>query len=229
MRAALVPRALLSSSLRSSSTHALARVWRAVGFLRWLVVGEIKVKSASGGPAQRTEGDTVGLQVGCGGGSLWLGPVGVFSSPVPTGNQGPAGAATGGGVVGLTHGLRVAGCGPGRTLIGLRRPGEENTPTSAGIFCAALGLSSRLGVVGQRVVRGAQKRQIFHHRSPAPPVRDPVMSMQRPRRRPTTSRVGAVLVPECERGALQRAGQSRSGVAVDFFPVEQDRLAISGV
>ena len=135
MRAALVPRALLSSSLRSSSTRAVVCVLRAAGCLRGVVVrvkARVKVNCASGGPGSENGGGhgrrAVGLCLRSGG---W-GPVGVFSSPVPGGNQEPAGGATGGGAVWLSHGVVFAGCAPGRTLIGLRRPGEENTPTSAG-------------------------------------------------------------------------------------------------
>ena len=139
MRAAFLASGAFSSSLRSSSTRTWGCVLRRVGSLRRSVFGQVKVNGASGGPGSENGGGhgrrAVGLCLRSGG---W-GPVGVFSSPVPGGNQGPAGGATGGGTRWLSHGLRFAGCAPGRTLIGLRRPGEENTPTSAGNVCAALG------------------------------------------------------------------------------------------
>jgi hypothetical protein len=132
LRAALLASGVLSSSLRSSSTRAVGLCLdRRVGCLRWLVVrgkAKVKVNGASGGPAQKAPGDRV---AGCGF-SCWCGwgPVVVPPSPVPGGNQGPAGGATGGGARWLSRGFSFAGCAPGRTLIGLRRPGEGGTTTS---------------------------------------------------------------------------------------------------
>jgi hypothetical protein len=109
--------------------------FRRVGCLRRSVFGQVKVNCASGGPGSENRGGHGRVAVGLWWGFGWLVPVGVPSSPVPGGNQGPAGGATGGGSRGLSHGFSFAGCAPVRTLIGLRRPGEENTPTS-GEMCA---------------------------------------------------------------------------------------------
>jgi len=46
--------------------------------------------------------------------------------------------------------LTFACCTPGRTLVGLRLPGEESDPTSAGALCAALGSGSGPAPSGSR-------------------------------------------------------------------------------
>jgi hypothetical protein len=106
------------------------------------------------------------------------------------------------------------------------------TPTSTGAVCASAHtghdapLAFTLPVDGSG--RGVPGRAglNFARRRPAFAVRGAVMSVQRPGRGSCASRVGAVPVPERERGALCRAGKSCGRVRVNFHPVEQDRHTI---
>ena len=133
-----------SSFLRSSSTRTSGRVWGRVGSLR-RGCGEAsqRQKSLRRAPAQRTIGGVgrAGVCACWGFQPWWLSPVGSFSSPGTGGDQEPGGGATGDSLALLLN-LTFACCTPTRTLVGLRLPGEENDPTSAGELCAALGPGS---------------------------------------------------------------------------------------
>ena len=110
----------LSSSLRSSSTHAAACAWRRVGSWLSSVLLEVKVNGASGGPGSGKEG--VFCPAGCllGGGVRLVVPLAWPRRQPGTCRECNRRRRR------FVVKVVFAGCTPGRTLVGLRLPGEGN-------------------------------------------------------------------------------------------------------
>ena len=120
----------LSSSLRSSSTRAAACAWRRVGSWRLSVVLEVKVNGASGGPGS-------GKQLACRPAGCLLGGGVRLAVPLAWPRRQPGTCRECNRrrrrfVVNIVF----AGCTPGRTLVGLRLPGEgNNQPQQRRVRC----------------------------------------------------------------------------------------------
>jgi hypothetical protein len=159
-----------------------------------------------------------GLSVGwCGSG--WLSP-----SPGPGGNQTSAGSATGGSV-GSWWVLSSPVALPAEARSGFACQARGTTNLGGSVRCA----SAPPQLMHHRVMLRTQQRQILHRGRPAIPERGLVMRMQRPRRRPSTSRIGAMPIPKHQRDPLSPTRQPRPRITVNHLPVQQHRLTTPGL